>query len=161
MTDAEQWEGEVVLLPVPLRYVHEIARYKAALIARDSPRRDQHGDIDGDQTVAVEGQGLWSAGMIAKLADSTSYGAVLTLLDRCAGAPGTWIAKSEIEESGGLDPIQLRNELGAFSKKSKKLFGQAIWPMEWKKERGAYSYRLHPVVAGWWLEARTEGEDSR
>ena len=109
----------------------------------------------------IEGQGVWSAGMMGRLADAVSYDAVLALLDHCASKPGQWIPKAEVEEVDGVSPIQLRNELGSSSKKTKKLFGEAIWPMEWKKERGAYHYRLNPLVAQWWADARAKSEGPR
>ena len=163
MTREDVWQDENVLLPVPLRHIVEVARYKAALLAGEGGQSAGVGSVagDGEPTVAIEGQGVWSAGMMGRLADAVTYDAVLALLDHCASKPGQWIPKAEVEEVGGISPIQLRNELGAFSKKTKKLFGEAIWPMEWKKERGAYYYRLNPLVAQWWADARAKSEAPR
>lgn len=163
MKREEDWQDENVLLSVPLRHIAEVARYKAALVAGDGSLSAGVDSVDGDgeRAVTIEGQGVWSAGMIGRLADAVSYDAVLALLDHCASKPGLWIPKAEVEEVGGVSPIQLRNELGAFSKRTKKLFGEAIWPMEWKKERGAYYYRLNPLVAQWWANARAKSEDLR
>lgn len=156
MQEALEWQDGIVLLPVPLKHAHEVARFSAALTSgRIEPAA--HGATGRlDKTVMVEGQGPWTQARLNRLADSVTYGAVLALLDECANRHGQWVSKAEVEEAGGFSAIQLRNELGALSKKTIKLFGEAIWPMEWKKERGTYSYRMNTVVAEWWKAARDE-----
>lgn len=152
------WQDGTVLLPVPLKYVHEVAEFAAALASGRTPSALTDRGQGWSESVAVPGQGAWTQAMVESVADAVPYAAVLALLDRCADQEGQWVPKSEVEEAGGFSPIQLRNELGAFSKKTNKLFGQAVWPMEWKKERGSYFYRLDPVVAGWWKAAREENQ---
>jgi hypothetical protein len=70
------------------------------------------------------------------------------------GVAGTWFIKSDVEERLGISAIQLRNELSALSKLTKRLFGQTIWPMEYKKEQGSYYYRMGDKVARWWHSSR-------
>lgn len=157
MADPFEWQEGTVLLPVPLKHAQEVARFAAALAAGQVELSESVGSEEPiDPTVTVEGQGPWSQDMVARLADSVTYGAVLALLDECANRPGQWVAKAEVEEAGGISAIQLRNELGALSKKTRKLFGTVTWPMEWRKVRGTYSYRMDGVVAGWWTQARKD-----
>lgn len=156
MSAGEDWQDGTVLLPVPLRHVREVAEFAAALTSGRRHHELTDSSKDQGETVMVQGQGSWTRAMIESLADTVTYDAVLALLDHCAGRPGQWVPKAEVEDAGGFSAIQLRNELGAFSKKTTKLFGQAIWPMEWKKERGSYSYRLDPMIADWWKAAREE-----
>lgn len=146
----------LVLLPVPLTIVREVAEYAAALSTGQAPPATGSG-VDRD-AVHVPNQGPWTQQMVTQLADSMSYRAVLGLLDLCATRANQWVPKSEGEAATGVSAIQLRNELGALSKKTRKLYGEATWPMEWKKERGEYSYRLHPTIAQWWLDARGEAK---
>lgn len=158
MTEALPTGSQTVLLPVPLAHVHEVAQFAAALAAGQiQPTVDSSAGPEAG--VMVDGQGMWTPSMIDRLADSVTYTAVLALLDQCSASPGVWVAKADVEEAGGFSAIQLRNELGAFSKRTSKLFGSAIWPMEWKKERGTYSYRMSLTVAEWWTAAR-QGEGS-
>jgi hypothetical protein len=117
------------------------------------PEVDEAGRVAAE-TVTVPGQGDWTASMVDTLAEGTPYAGVVALLDRCAAAPGTWILKSEVEGERGISAIQLRNELGALSKLTKRLFGQVIWPMQWKKEQGRYYYRMDDPIAQWWLDGR-------
>ena len=147
------WQDEVVLLPVSLRHVHQVAEFAATLAAGLTPAQTEA--HTASETVLVPGQGPWTANMVDRLADAVTYDAALALIDRCAARSGEWVPKSEVEEAGGFSAIQLRNELGALSKKANKLFGEAVWPMEWKKERGAYSYRMDAAVAQWWTTARS------
>ena len=144
----------MVLLPVPLKYAHHVAEYSAALTS-GRPIAKPTGLVD-QESVNVPEQGCWTQEMVERLADAVTYDGVLALLDNCASRPGQWVPKADVETAGGFSAIQLRNELGAFSKKTRKLFGLVIWPVEWKKERGFYSYRLDPVVAHWWATARKD-----
>lgn len=90
---------------------------------------------------------MWSPTMIGRVVDAVSYDAVLALLDRCASQPGQWIPKAEVEEVCGVSPIQLRNELGAFSKKTKlrssseRRSGRGV-------EEGAWRLLLPPQPTG-------------
>lgn len=144
----------LVLLPVPITIVREVAEYAAALSSGQAPMATGSG-VDRD-AVHVPDQGPWTQQMVTQLADSVSYRAVLGLLDHCATRANEWVPKSEGEAVTGVSAIQLRNELGALSKKTRKLYGEPTWPMEYKKERGEYFYRVHPTVADWWLNARAE-----
>jgi hypothetical protein len=143
------WTADIVLMPVPLRWAPQVAEYLAGLKAGQAVVAQP----DAAATVNVEGHD-WTEEMVAHLVDATPYAGVLALLDRCAHTT-TWIVKSEIEEAKDISAIQLRNELGAFSKLTKKLFGEAIWPMQYKKEQGSYYYRMDSRVAQWWIAARS------
>ena len=152
----EPLSTDMVLLPVDVRLVNQVHDYLTALREGRSPQDNEIASVDDEDSVFVTDQGRWTQSMVERLAEATPYEAVLALLDRCAQTPGRWIPKSEVEEAEGVSPIQLRNELGAFSKTTKRVFGgnTPIWPMEWKKERGAYLYRFDETVAQWWNLAR-------
>lgn len=147
MTDTTPWAPDVVLMPVPLSIAPRVAAYIASL------RGVVSAEESNTETVQVPGQGPWTRAQLQVLHDQMPYAGVIALLDRCALAFG-WVPKNEVEEQLGISAIQLRNELGAFSKLSKRLFGDAIWPMEWKKEKGVYYYRLDRSIASWWREMR-------
>ena len=149
------WQDQIVLLPVPVRLASEVAKFAAGLAA-DKEGHSSNSAAVADESVMVQGQGVWDRDMVNRLVDTVAYEAVLALIDRCASQAGHWVPKSEVEEAQGFTAIQLRNELGALSKKTIKLFGEAIWPMEWKKERGAYHYRMDKAVAQWWTDSRRE-----
>ena len=97
----------------------------------------------------------WSADKVAAVADATTYAGVLALLDTLAAQPGAWIPKGVVERARDIAPVQLRNELGAFSKMLQRLFDSKAWPMEWRKASGSYSYRMAPEIASWWRAARS------
>lgn len=154
MTTITSWQDGAVFLPVPLRYVSQVAEYASNLAAgRATPSSTQ---VDPEDSVMVPGQGAWTQDMMGRLAANLPYDGVIALLDSCAQRPSQWILKSDIETAGGFSAIQLRNELGAFSKRTRKLFGEVTWPVEYKKERGFYSYRLDPTLATWWTTARKD-----
>jgi hypothetical protein len=151
---AAGWSEDTLLMPVPLQYVQAMADYLGELKSGRPASSSPAGEAS--ESVIVYGQGGWNQPMVDKVAEATTYAGVLALIDRCAAKPGGWIAKEEIESELGISPIQLRNELGAFSKLTKRLFDyrNPIWPIEWRKERGVYRYRMEPLVAKWWTAAR-------
>lgn len=152
--DAISLTPDTVLMPVPLRHAQRVADYLASLAAG---RMEAHGPSSADVFVAVTGQGEWTQRMVEQLVnDLPDYPGVVALFDRCAERPATWVMKTDIENEQGIAPTQLRNELAALSKKTKKIFDRAnpIWPVEWKKEKGGYYYRMDATLASWWSLAR-------
>ena len=132
-----EWQNDVVLMPVPLRFAQEVAEF-AATLASGKGANFPDVDVNVSEAVVVPDQGSWTRDMVDSLVDAVTYGAVLALIDRCAHRPGQWTPKSEVEEAHGFSPIQLRNELGALSKKTIKLFGTATWPMEWGRSHSRW-----------------------
>lgn len=150
------WGADIVLMPVPLRLAPQVAEYLAGLSTGTVARDEMPPASGSPHSLTVPGQGEWTPAMIADLSDATPYAGVVALLDRCARSPGRWIRKADVEEALGISAVQLRNELGAFSKLTKRLFGRAIWPMQYKKEQGSYYYRMVDPAAKWWLDSRGE-----
>jgi hypothetical protein len=150
------WGADTVLMPVPLRLAPQVAEYLAGLSTGTVTRAEGAPTSGSTHSLTVPGQGEWTPAMIADLSDATPYAGVVALLDRCAQSPGRWILKADVEEALGISAVQLRNELGAFSKLTKRLFGRAIWPMQYKKQQGSYYYRMDDPAARWWLESRDE-----
>ena len=148
------WQDQIVLLPVPLRLASEVASFAAGLAAEKGGHARTPAAV-GDESVMVQGQGAWNRDMVNHVVDTVTYEAVLALIDRCASQAGQWVPKSEVEEAQGFTAIQLRNELGALSKKTTKLFGEAIWPMEWKKGAAA------PTTTGWTRPLLSGGQTPR
>ena len=69
-------------------------------------------------------------------------------------SPNSWAIKLDVEAQLGISAIQLRNELAALSKLTKRLFGKITWPIQWKKEQGSFYYRMDDTIAGWWRGCR-------
>ena len=91
--------------------------------------------------------------MLRLFADRLTYPLVADLFDACAKVPGYWVPKSQIDGDG--DPNQLRNELGAMTKLIYKLFSRDRgWPIEYRKVRGRYEYRMDHDTAKAWCEIR-------
>jgi hypothetical protein len=152
--DERAWGPDTVLMPVPLPFAPQVAEYLAALRAGRTAAHADATSTASVEVVQVAGQ-EWTTAMVVELADRTPYHGVVALLDRCAESPGTWVLKADVEEAQGISPVQLRNELSAFSKLTKRLFGTATWPMQYKKEQGSYYYRMDNQIARWWLETRS------
>lgn len=147
MGTATSWPADYVLLPVPLAHAARVAEFAAGLANHGAAAA-----FDADEhTVYVTNQGTWTRAELQLLHGQLHYAGVIALLDQCA-ATNDWVAKHEIETALGITAIQLRNELGAFSKLTRRLLGDVRWPMEWRKVRGVFQYRMDPNVAAWWRE---------
>jgi hypothetical protein len=141
-----------VLMPVPLQH---------AAAVRDLLDRLERGEAatseagpEETQAVEVPRNGWWTADDVRRLVEASPYDGVLALGDAMAARAGQWVPKGDVEEGNGISPIQLRNELGAFSKAAKRVLGRLEWPFEYKKEKGVYSYRMPEGIAPFWLAAR-------
>ena len=146
----ESWGADTVLMPVPLRWAGQVADYLEGLRS-GREKEEPPSSTPAPASVAVPGQGKWTESMVEQIFEETPYQGVVALLSQCAERSGEWVAKAEVEEAEGISPIQLRNELGAFSKLTRRLFGDPTWPLEWKKEKGKYFYRMPSPVAAWWI----------
>lgn len=140
-----------VLMPVPVRLAEQVAQIVADLKAGRPVAAAEV--TEGADVVEVPGQGPWDEQKVTKLEDVVTYAGVRALFDRCAREPGVWIEKHVVEDALGISAIQLRNELGALSKLTKREFGITNWPIEWKKDQGTYKYRMTKRVASWWIAA--------
>lgn len=140
---------DYALLPVPVALVPRVA----AMI-RDL---GQHDTVVADSDSQPLGAGTsWTEAGLRALADHMSYQGVLVLMDMCAETPRSWVLKADAEDRAGVSAIQLRNELGAFSKTVRRLFGEADWPMEVRKQAGQFYYRMSNEVAAGWAAVRQE-----
>ena len=140
----------MVFIPVELSIAARAIEMVEALRSGAAPVA---GDTAGGDVVVCQGV-PWSVTKVAAVADATTYAGVLALLDTLAAQPGAWVPKSVVEQERDIAPVQLRNELGAFSKLLQRLFDSKAWPMEWRKASGTYSYRMDPQIASWWRAAR-------
>src|SRR4051794_31278681 len=121
--DTISLNADTVLLPVPLRHAQRVVDFLADL---GNGRLDTQSPSATEVYIAVSGQGEWTQRMVDQLVnDLPDYPGVIALFDRCAGRPSGWVVKSDIEDEQGIAPTQLRNELSALSKKTKKVFDRA------------------------------------
>jgi hypothetical protein len=151
--DPTNLAADVVLLPVPLQHATLVATYRDDLISGRAMSAPD--TLTGDtMTVVVPGQGSWTQPMVARLLDQLPYDGVLALFDMCADRAGQWVPKADAEQAHDIAPVQLRNELGALSKATKRIFGTLNWPVEYKTEKAVYYYRMDPKIADWWTSAR-------
>lgn len=141
---------DTVLIPVPAQQAAFFIEVRDRILSGDLSLGDLTGDVDASTMIVVPDQGRWSEEMLAKLEDRLTYPLVRRLLEICADRPGEWVSKSEIDDIGGTGPYQLRNELSAFSKLTRRLFGDVIWPIEWMKSDEGYLYRMPSGVAAVW-----------
>jgi hypothetical protein len=148
------FEQDVVLMLVPLRWAQSVADHLGELRAGRPASLSQ--DDMTETAINVNKQGTWTEAMVDRLVPQITYKAAMALIDECAQHAGEWITKTDVETKLSITPYQLRNELGAFSKLTKKVFNMTtpIWPMEWRKTAGTYYYRMSPTIAAWWKAAR-------
>lgn len=140
---------DYALLPVPVALVPQVA----AMI-RELGQHDQL--VAGSDGQQLGAGATWTEAELKALADHMSYRGVLVLMDMCAETPSSWVLKADAEDRAGVSAIQLRNELGAFSKTVRRLFGDASWPMEVRKQAGQFYYRMSDEVAAAWAAIREE-----
>jgi hypothetical protein len=143
---------DYALLPVPVELVPRVAAMIRDLVQQDV-------SVAGLDSQTLGAGTSWREAELRALADHMSYRGVLVLMDMCAETPSSWVLKADAEDRAGVSAIQLRNELGAFSKTVRRLFGDASWPMEVRKQAGQFYYRMSDEVAAAWAAVR--GEASR
>jgi hypothetical protein len=144
---------DCALIAVPTDQVGLFTRLRDLIIAGEIDAGVLVGDSPRETAVKVPNQGHWTPSMIDELHGSLTYPLVRRLLDTCADRPGEWVMKAEIDTFSDNGPLQLRNELGAFSKLTNRLFKGIIWPIEYLKSEEGYRYRMPVGVAEMWRNA--------
>jgi hypothetical protein len=143
------------MVPVPRRHLGPVY---AALAESMAPAAEASEAATGDdEAVDVVGQGEWTAPMVARLESELTYEATRALLTLAAQRAPRPITFSEAVESAGTTEIQLRAELAALTKITKRVFGKKTWPISYRYGDGGVAiYSMDPVIGEWWINA-TEG----
>jgi hypothetical protein len=112
----------------------------------------------------VPGNGRWTPGMVRHLVSQLSYDHLVQAVDLIATRAPKEIRYDEVLRlMYGASPSkeeshQLRSELGALSRTTRRLFGEKRWPFTAKqsgKTGNHMVYRMPREVADWWQDARS------
>jgi hypothetical protein len=126
------------MMEVPRHLVEELAGY---LNAADEPK------------VVVPGNGEWTEGMVRQLKRETAiYRGAIATGDLAAERAGQLVSLREVSEVAGIPRQQIANDLAAFSKAARRLFGRKIWPFRALDSVQGMNYVMPPEIAAWWLE---------
>ena len=126
------------MVEVPRRLVEELAGY---LNATDEPK-------------VVVGNSEWTEGMVRQLKGETAiYRGAIATGDLAAERAGELVSLRAISEVAGIPRQQIANDLAAFSKASRRLFGRKIWPFRALDSVQGMNYLMQPEIAAWWLES--------
>jgi hypothetical protein len=126
------------MVQVPRQLLEKLAAY---LEVPDEPR------------VSVHGNGEWTRSMVKRIKhESMIYPGAIATGDMTARRAGQLVALTEIGEATGLSRKQISNELAAFSRLSRRLFGEKIWPFRALDSAAGMNYLMQPEIAEWWLE---------
>jgi hypothetical protein len=104
--------------------------------------------------------GCWTELMVRRLKAEIRSAVVVGALDRIAASAPETVGYDELLSSLSVDQYQLRAELGALSKVSRRLFGRKIWPLSARQGWGGgdrMGYRMPVQIAAWWRDARSDG----
>jgi hypothetical protein len=140
-------DEEIIMVPVPKSRL-------AAVYAALNPETTQAVSAQPEETVEYPGQPPLTASMVSRLESELGSAAVRGLMDRLAEQAPKSLTFSEAVQVTGVEFAVLRAQLGSLSRISKRLFGDAIWPMEVRQPGGGeVIYSMDPKAAKWWLEA--------
>jgi len=147
-------ETPIVMVPVPVHLLGEVY----ALLARHmkpAVNLFESRSVRFEATTQEDiGQRRFSAGELGLLKRSLDLrSGARTMLDLCASRPGDLVTFDEVVSVSGLEPNQVRGQMGAMTKLLKKLFNQPEWPVNYHwGVRGVQqaSYEMPAEVARVW-----------
>lgn len=98
-------------------------------------------------------QGAWTETMLAQFRrEIYPYPAAVALLQFAAENAGREVSYRDFIEKSSWTKIQVRSELGAISKVSRKLFGNKVWPLRTRQgSDGVMRYFMPSGIAEWWM----------
>ncbi len=97
-------------------------------------------------------QGSWTASMLEQFRrEIYIYPAAMELLQYAADNAGVEVNYREFLAHSSSTDTQVRSELGAISKVSRKLFGNKVWPVRTRQGKdGVMRYYMPEGIAEWW-----------
>jgi hypothetical protein len=140
-------DEEIIMVPVPKSRL-------TAVYAALNPQTTQTVAAQPEETVEYPRQPPLTASMVSRLESELESPAARGLIDRLAEQAPKSLTFSEAVQVTGVEFTVLRGQLASLSRISKRLFGDAIWPMEVKQPGGGEAvYSMDPKAAKWWIEA--------
>jgi hypothetical protein len=127
------------MVQVPRRLIEELLRY---VEAQPEPA-----------VVVDERQGVWTESMVNEFREEIRrrYTQAAQVFKEAAEGSPEVLRFREFARESGLEGQQLRAELGAVSKVSRRLFGRVTWPMTVRDTSEGMTYQMPLEVARWWL----------
>lgn len=97
-------------------------------------------------------QGSWTEAMVAQFRrEIYPYPAAVDLLQFAAENPGKEVSYRDFLQRSSWTNIEVRSDLGAISKVSRRLFGKKAWPMRTRQTGdGGTRYLMPEGIAEWW-----------
>lgn len=98
-------------------------------------------------------QGAWTETKLAQFRrEIYPYPAAVELLQFAAENAGKEVSYRDFIDKSSWTRIQVRSELGAISKVSRKLFGNKVWPLRTRQgSDGVMRYFMPTGIAEWWM----------
>jgi len=154
MADQRVTDDEIVLVPVPKRYLAVVYQTLNEAWVEDSA---------GSRTATANGtaRGGWNKTEIGKLKKAVKNATVRAMLDLTATHSGEWVTFDDICAAVNRDWAVVRGDLAGFSQLLRKKFsreGRDKWPVEveWKTSERPTRYRMPLYIARWWHEAKSQ-----
>lgn len=152
MADQRATEGEIVNVPVPVRYLAAV--YQAL---NDAWLEDAA--VNGASTAAGSALRGWTKGDIGKLKRAVQNRTVRAMLDLTAAHAGEWVTYDDVCATAGRDWPAVRGDLAGFSQLLRRKFskeGRDKWPVEVEWRASGTRYRMPLALARLWSEAKSQ-----
>jgi hypothetical protein len=147
--------GDVVLVPVPRKYLGAVYAALGTVMASDDVEPAPASEaVPADEVLVDQRNGSWTEAMVRRLhANLVVYPAAKALLDLCALRAPDEVTLAQVAEECDIKATQVRAELGAMTKMVKRMFGRKTWPVSVRWSGGVANYSMKPKVAEWWATA--------
>ncbi len=152
MADQKTTEGEIVNVPVPVRYLSAV--YQAL---NDAWLEDAA--VNGTSTQAGSALRGWTRADIGKLKKSVKNPTVRAMLDLTAAHASEWVPYEDVCSAASRDWASVRGDLAGFSQLLRRKFskeGRDKWPVEVEWRASGTRYRMPLALARLWSEAKSQ-----
>ena len=154
MADLRATDDEIVLVPVPKRYLAAVYQTLNESWIEDSA-------ANSNSTANGVALGGWNKTEIGKLKKAVKNPTVRAMLDLTASRAGDWVNYDDICSAVDRSWAEVRGDLAGFSQLLRKKFsreGRDKWPVEveWRTSETPTRYRMPLYTARWWNEAKSQ-----
>lgn len=152
MADQKASEGDIVNVPVPVRYLSVV--YQAL-----NDAWLEEAAVNGASSQVGSALRGWTRADIGKLKRTNKNPTVRAMLDLTAARAGEWVTYDDVCAVAGRDWPVVRGDLAGFSQLLRRKFskeGRDKWPVEVEWRASGTRYRMPLALARLWSEAKSQ-----
>ena len=152
--------ADIVLVPVPRAHLGAVyAALAKAMANKDEATASVLAPTAANEVLVDRRNGSWTEEMVRLLEANLHYEVAWAVLNMCSERAPEEVTVEDVAKEAGIKATEIRDQLGAMTKLSNRLFNRKTWPISVRwTDTGRANYSMKPEIATWWSRAVTDND---